>query len=175
MKHGKTFPATRATIKSATKVAYEAFPATRNSYGMVDQFQEKVQGGILAGTIGSMGYPMVNIDGKPRTIHRLMMMAFCGPPPVGMEVCHNNGVRHDNRLCNLRWATHTENLSDRKIHGTDNTGERNPRCKTSSKMAALVKDAIREGSASCAQIAVRLCVPIHLVKNIKSGKAWRHI
>lgn len=50
-------------------------------------------------------------------VHRLVMAAFVGPCPDGMEVCHNNGVPNDNRLTNLRYDTASSNHLDRVKHG----------------------------------------------------------
>lgn len=52
-------------------------------------------------------------------IHRLVLTAFVGVCPEGMEGCHNNGNCADNRLTNLRWDTHLNNLLDKVRHGTD--------------------------------------------------------
>lgn len=57
-------------------------------------------------------------------IHRLVLDAFVGPQPVGMEACHNNGDPTDNALRNLRWDTHSENLRDKRKHGTDHYANR---------------------------------------------------
>lgn len=48
----------------------------------------------------------IRIDGKLRTryFHRLIM-----DPPQGMEVDHINRKRLDNRRCNLRLVTHSQN------------------------------------------------------------------
>lgn len=51
-------------------------------------------------------------------VHRLMLEAFVGPCPPGMECRHLNGVADDNRLENLCWGTHLENEMDRRRHGT---------------------------------------------------------
>lgn len=58
-------------------------------------------------------------NSKYRTIgvHRAVLAAFVGPCPEGAEVCHNNGIRDDNRLSNLRYGTHSENMHDVLIHG----------------------------------------------------------
>lgn len=55
-------------------------------------------------------YRVVTIKGKEYRVHRLVMEAFHGPCPDGMEVDHKNRIRHDNRLENLTYCTHTENM-----------------------------------------------------------------
>lgn len=50
-------------------------------------------------------------------VHRLVLQAFIGPCPDGMEGCHNDGDPTNNRLGNLRWDTHEENLADMERHG----------------------------------------------------------
>ena len=64
-------------------------------------------------------------------LHRLVLETFLGPIPEGMDVCHNNGIRTDNRLSNLRWATRKENLADTHKHGTHQYGEAHGRHKLS--------------------------------------------
>ena len=39
-------------------------------------------------------------------IHELVLHAFVGPRPEGMWAAHGNGDKSDNRVENLRWATH---------------------------------------------------------------------
>lgn len=56
-------------------------------------------------------------------VHRLVLMAFVGDCPNGMECCHNNGITNDNRIENLRWDTHKNNNKDRKNHGNYKTGK----------------------------------------------------
>ena len=48
--------------------------------------------------------------GKP--VHQLVMKAFVGEAPQGMEVRHLNGNPADNRLENLQYGTRTENILD---------------------------------------------------------------
>lgn len=56
-------------------------------------------------------------------VHRLVLFAFVGKCPDGMEACHNNGIASDNRIENLRWDTHQNNNKDRKMHGKYAKGE----------------------------------------------------
>ena len=59
------------------------------------------------------GYMQVNLckNGKQKTfsVHRLLALHFIPNPENKTEVDHINGIRHDNRLENLRWLTRKEN------------------------------------------------------------------
>lgn len=55
--------------------------------------------------------------GNSRSVHVLVLEAFVGPRPEGMEGLHGNGKSEDNRLKNLRWGTRSENLIDNVKHG----------------------------------------------------------
>lgn len=71
---------------------------------------------------GHGGHHQVRIGGRSgrwRTVHQLVLEAFVGPIPPGMEVRHLNGDPTDNRLENLAYGTHSENMRDRLAHGTD--------------------------------------------------------
>lgn len=69
-----------------------------------------------------VGYQQIQLhrDGTSvaRLVHRLVLEAFIGPPPPGMEACHNNGDVTDNRLTNLRWDSHQANMQDAIRAGT---------------------------------------------------------
>lgn len=54
---------------------------------------------------------------KTAKVHRLVLEAFVGPAPEGMECCHNNGDAADNRLGNLRWDSSSANKWDIIKHG----------------------------------------------------------
>lgn len=51
-------------------------------------------------------------------VHSLVLLAFVGPRPDGMEGCHNDGDPTHNALENLRWDTRRENNIDSIRHGT---------------------------------------------------------
>jgi hypothetical protein len=44
---------------------------------------------------------------------------FHGPRPAGADVCHNDGDPGNNRASNLRYDTHSGNMRDMRLHGTD--------------------------------------------------------
>lgn len=68
------------------------------------------------------GYLVVNLSRSNRIcqqlVHRLVLKAFCGEPPDGMEALHGDGDPSNNTLANLRWGTHSENQADQVAHGT---------------------------------------------------------
>lgn len=69
------------------------------------------------------GYKFVTLYGdvkRQTTVHRLVLESFVGPCPDGMEGCHNDGSKDNNRLDNLRWDTLSNNQLDRLKHGTHN-------------------------------------------------------
>jgi hypothetical protein len=80
------------------------------------------KGGVLKTPITTSGYPEVNLcrDGKVTHFqaHYLVVLAFHGERPSGMECRHLNGDRSDNRAANLAWGTSSENNRDRVRHGT---------------------------------------------------------
>lgn len=47
---------------------------------------------------------------RHRTVHSLVLEAFVGPRPPGMDVSHLNDVRDDNRLENLCYESRSDNI-----------------------------------------------------------------
>lgn len=65
--------------------------------------------------------------GKNHRVCRLVLEAFVGPCPFGMESCHfPDRDTTNNRLENLRWDTRRANAMDRDRHGTMFRGEKHP-------------------------------------------------
>ncbi|OLL21257.1 MULTISPECIES: NUMOD4 motif-containing HNH endonuclease [unclassified Rhodococcus (in: high G+C Gram-positive bacteria)] len=84
--------------------------------------QRKTRPLIMAPGLKGSGHLSVRLvverKGKNFHVHTLVMLAFTGPRPEGMEVCHGPGGKLDNRLCNLRYDTRTANLYDAVRDGT---------------------------------------------------------
>jgi hypothetical protein len=80
-----------------------------------------VRGRILAQTSMQGGYFGVNLsrDGHAvvRSVGVLVLTAFVGPKPPGLECCHFNDRQSDNSLTNLRWDTRSANAQDNVRNG----------------------------------------------------------
>ena len=73
-------------------------------------YQGKVLRQAVCDRAGHLSVHLGNTRGIP--VHQLVMLAFYGYPPPGMEAMHLNGNPRDNRPENLRYGTHSENMID---------------------------------------------------------------
>lgn len=80
--------------------------------------------GSVVGSIDiSDGYLKIYVNGKLYLSHRLAWLYVTGEWPNG-RIDHINGVRTDNRICNLRESTASENGQNRKfLHMNNTSGE----------------------------------------------------
>lgn len=87
---------------------------------------------------------------KTRTVHRLVLEAFVGPRPDGLEACHGPGGGGDNHLTNLRWDTHSANVRDSVADRTHVMVSR-PDCPRGHALTApnLTPNIARDGNRSC--------------------------
>jgi len=75
--------------------------------------------GAIAGNLNDRGYRAICVDGKTYRAYRLAWFYVYGVWPVD-QLDHINGVRDDNRIANLREATHAQNQQNRGL-GRNNT------------------------------------------------------
>lgn len=80
------------------------------------------KGKVLAPALSRCGHLKVSLtqhnEAETRLVHQLVAQAFIGPRPTGMEVRHLNGIGTDNRVENLAYGSHQQNVRDRNEHGT---------------------------------------------------------
>jgi hypothetical protein len=102
-----------------------------------------------------------------RYIHRLVLEAFAGPCPSGMEARHLDGDQTRNHADNLLWGDRVQQAADRRIHGTQ-----------SRKLNEEQVLAIRAGSAagrSVRSLATEYGVSHGAAHAIVTRRAWRHV
>lgn len=124
------------------------------------------------------GHIFVNVrqDGRDltRQVHSLVLAAFEGRCPEGMEGCHNNGDPANNRLDNLRWDTRASNIRDSFRHGVMPIGEQKHSAKLTPEKVRLMREQYREhGNAS--RSARDFGISNHVAWEIVTGKKWKHV
>jgi len=125
-------------------------------------------------TIDSNGRPYLGLwkNNKQKIVrpHKLVLEAFVGKAPQGMECCHNDGNQQNNRLENLRWDTPKNNHADKLKHGTSNTGERCNWAKLTKSQVISIRADIRTQK----EIATEYRVQQSQISRIKNGVRWIH-
>lgn len=108
---------------------------------------------------------------KTWTVHQLVALAFIGPRPEGAEIAHGNGVKADNRLANLRYATHAENMADNVLNGVNPAGAHHPLAKLTEAEVRMIR-----ASDECRPaLAARLGVSLSAISDVRNRKTWTHV
>jgi hypothetical protein len=123
------------------------------------------------------GYQRVNLyrDGskKQMKVHRLVAITFL-PDPDNTQTCvrHIDGNKLNNNCGNLAWSTHSENMNDRKAHGTSNRGTRNGHAKLDECSVEEIRIKYRDTDITQDELASAYRVNQATVWEIIWGKIW---
>jgi hypothetical protein len=131
------------------------------------------------------GYPCVwlskNKHQKIYSVHRLVMLAFVGPCPIGREVNHISGIKSDGRLLNLEYVTHSENklhayrigLQKPAVHTNWNPrhGVNHRNAKLTLEQIGSIQDKLAQGMTQ-REVAVEFGVNPSNISRIANGKRW---
>ena len=93
--------------------------------------------GEVMGFIGSDGYRMIKVRGRTYRAHRLAFLYMEGSLPPDC-VDHINHIRSDNRFCNLRHVTRSENARNKTLSVYNKTGTSGVRIRRSGKFKATI-------------------------------------
>ena len=130
------------------------------------------KGGMYPQKAGGRQYPRLSMPGQRSvSTHQIVAKLFSGPDgPQKETVNHKNGVKTDNRVQNLEWATTKEN-----IHHAINTGLIKPPRKAVIRLSDGMRfDSVREAAEYCGQS------PGNLVSHLKgrqrsfAGERWAY-
>lgn len=137
-----------------------------------------VGGHLLSVSPARKNYPCVNFsrNGKHKTqkVHLLVLKAFRGPCPAGMECRHLDGNAENRALSNLEWGTPKENGEDRVRHGTSSKVGRMPigAAHHNAKLTVAKAAAIKEDPRPPVEIAAENGLHPATVRLIKNGRNW---
>lgn len=135
-------------------------------------------GKLLKASVDGKGYPVFKPsydDGKQRSrrVHVAVCETFHGPRPAPRcEVRHLNGVSTDNRVSNLSWGTHHQNMTDSVRHGT-HLSLRKPGAKITQEQADEMRVLFAtEPLLTQAMIGDLYGIAPNQVSSIKKNKSW---
>lgn len=77
-----------------------------------------------AGGVNGKGYVCVRLFNKKFMAHRVIWNLLKGEIPNGFEVDHIDGVKSNNKIENLRLATRSQNMLNKKIISSNTSGYR---------------------------------------------------
>jgi hypothetical protein len=111
------------------------------------------------------GYKIMIIDNVKYYQHIMIAKAFIPNPNNFPLVNHLNGIKSDNRIENLVWATHSDNLEH-----AYRTGERG---KITKQQAIEIK--YSDPKIFHTDLAKKYNISSTAVSNIRNGKFWKNI
>lgn len=126
------------------------------------------------------GYIYVALRVAKRTwkrchVARLVLQAFVGRCPEGMEACHfPDRDPANNRLDNLRWDTRSGNFRDKVWHGTQAFGEASHRSKYTDDQVMRAREMYADGCTQ-AHISRTLGITAGAVQSFVNGRTWAHL
>ena len=132
------------------------------------------KGRILKPNKDKDGYLRVGVNGTTN-VHRLVMLAFVGERPDGMEVLHGDDVKDNNHLSNLRYGTHKENIEDKMRKGNQARGERIGASKLTESSIPTIKWMYEISSLTHRQIGELLNINHSTIGCLLRGETWKHL
>lgn len=119
-----------------------------------------------------------NNENQYRAVSCLVLEAFVGPRPEGMQAAHGNGNTFDNSLSNLRWATPRENAGDKRLHGTHLEGESVWKSILTEEQVAAIRLKYRRWgylNTNRKELAEKYGISSTTVSHIVCGRTWRYL
>jgi hypothetical protein len=114
-------------------------------------------------------------NGKPvsRLVHRLVLEAFVGPCPPGMQCRHLDGNPTNNALENLCWGTPKEDRANQRRHGTVPEGESHPLAKLTEDQVAAIRF-LSDSGWTAKILSDHFLVDGTTIYRIQKGRTWKH-
>ncbi len=142
---------------------------------------------LWQGARGKHGYGRMAVDGETYRTHRLAYAIFCGPIPLGIEVCHNC-PGGDNPAClnpaHLFLGTHSDNMKDAvnkgTVHPPPQIGEANHNTSLTADDVRIIRFTAKLSKERKVvgwrkELAKRFRISERGIHRIVSGEVWGHV
>ena len=135
-----------SNIGRVKRLAHWAKRTRKNPHGCSTPlyFEDKILNQRLVN-----GYPTVNFRGGERKsykVHRLIAIAFIPNPENKPHINHINAIRNDNRIENLEWCTHDENMAHAVRTNLTCKGSKNGQAKLTDEQVLKIRKLFAEGA-----------------------------
>jgi hypothetical protein len=113
-----------------------------------------------------------NNKGRTCTVHPLVATAFLGNPPSSKhEVNHKDACKTNNRVENLEWCLHIDNIRHKKVMNTELYGDARAWAKLKNTDIPIIRQLLNSGK-SHTKIAKIFGVSATTIGHIYRGKKW---
>lgn len=149
-----------------------------NTLGRFRVFHGKILKPVKVGN-GGEGYWAVTLCKSRKKsllckVHQLVLEAFVGFRPEGMECRHLDGNKNNNQLDNICWGTKEENDQDNVRLGVF-SGTNNPRAKVSEDDVREIREMYDSGRYSQSKLGKMYGVGQDTISSIVRRETWSHI
>jgi len=139
------------------------------------------RGRWLTPSLNNRGYTSVALCTKNTkatvSVHRLVAKAFVANPRNLNEVNHINGVKNDNRACNLEWVTHSENINHAVKTGLQHslTSEKHWNVKLKKEQVEKIRKDYATNKYKQTELGRKYGVHKTTIGYIVNRKTWREV
>lgn len=120
----------------------------------------------------------IRVDGKGRQyqVHTLILLAFVGPKPPGMQCRHFPDANPKNcRRENLQWGTQKQNAEDSIAQGIQIKGEKCHRSKLTAEQVIEIRKSHTGKRGEHSRLAKIYGIAPTNICGIVTGKTWKHL
>ncbi|MHA2068644.1 MAG: HNH endonuclease [Candidatus Thorarchaeota archaeon] len=132
--------------------------------------------------LDGFGYLRTVVDGKTIKIHRLVAQTWINNPLNKPQINHINNDRTDNRIENLEWVTHKENIQHMMEQGrqSKNNGEK---CGTHVLKEPQVREILKyqmmrpqmSNLSMSVELAKKYPIKSESIRHILKGNTWKSV